>query len=143
MLLEQRLELRHAGTAVCPSLEAGVDVGHGRVFLRPERFDNYLLTRAETGAHLAAHVVTTLVREAGQKTGAGITSAAGVGSIGLAGKISVVPARDARGGLLAQWLCGSTPTCGMCARPVVRACSSKPRLRQKNAPGMVVGITST
>ena len=43
----------------------------------------------------------------------------------------------------AQWLSGTTPTCGMCASPVLRACSSKPRLRQKNAPGMVVGITST
>jgi hypothetical protein len=43
----------------------------------------------------------------------------------------------------AQCLSGDTPTCGHCANPVFRAWSSKPLLRQKKAPGMVVGITST
>lgn len=42
----------------------------------------------------------------------------------------------------AQCVSGSTPTCGILANPVSRACSSKPLLRQKKAPGIVVGITS-
>ena len=56
---------------------------------------------------------------------------------------TVRPVSSCPRGAGAQWLSGTTPTCGMAARPVLRACSWKPRLRQKNAPGMVVGITST
>ena len=37
---------------------------------------------------------------------------------------------------------GNTPTCGIFAKPLSLACSSKPLLRQKNAPGIVVGMTS-
>lgn len=42
-----------------------------------------------------------------------------------------------------QCPCSATPTWGMRARPMSRACCSKDLFFQKKAPGMVVGITST
>lgn len=44
---------------------------------------------------------------------------------------------------MTQCRSGATPTWGIFARPISRACCSKPLFFQKNAPGMVVGITST
>ena len=46
-------------------------------------------------------------------------------------------------GVLPQCVSGATPTCCHWASPVSLAWASKPLLRQKKAPGMVVGITST
>ena len=46
MLLEQRLELRHAGTAVRPGLETRTDVGRGHA-PRLDGFENRGLVRAK------------------------------------------------------------------------------------------------
>ena len=70
MLLEQRLELRQAGTAVRAGLEADADVGRGRA---PglDGFEDRRLANTKAGAYLSATVATTLRREAGQQPGAG------------------------------------------------------------------------
>ena len=42
-----------------------------------------------------------------------------------------------------QWSVGATPKAGFAASPMSRACCSNPLFFQKNAPGIVVGTTTT